>query len=69
MSPEITPMDPAQVLCSAARALGKFDLYGSPRGITLISTLEIEAMALLLASLGLRPLCPARLSHLTPALF
>lgn len=48
---------PAMVV-AAARALGKVDLYGSPRGISMISTAEIEAMACLLACFGLTPLPP-----------
>lgn len=50
--------DPAAMIVDAARALGKVDLHGAPRGITMITTDEIEAMALLLAALGLQPLLP-----------
>lgn len=52
------PIDPGQMITRAARALGKVDLYGVPRGVTMITTQEIEAMALLLAALGLTPLQP-----------
>lgn len=41
----------------AARGLGKVDLYG-PRGATLVSRDEIEAMAGALATLGLRAIHP-----------
>lgn len=58
MADKLTPADPAMTIILAARALGKVDMYGLPRGITMITTLEIEAMALLLASLGLTPLPP-----------
>jgi hypothetical protein len=41
----------------AARGVGKVDLYG-PRGATLVSRDEIEAMAGALAALGLRAIHP-----------
>lgn len=45
------------MLTLAARGVGKVDLHGS-RGATLVSRDEIEAMALVLALFGLRPLYP-----------
>ena len=41
----------------AARGMGKVDLHG-PRGATLVSRVEIEAMAGALAILGLRAIPP-----------
>lgn len=41
----------------AARGMGKVDLHG-PRGATLVSRDEIEAMAGALATLGLRAIHP-----------
>ena len=41
----------------AARGLGKVDTLG-PRGATLVSRDEVEAMAAMLAILGLRPIPP-----------
>lgn len=58
MSKTHTPIGGAMMILLAARGLGKVDLHGVPRGVTMISTEEIEAMALLLASLGLSPLQP-----------
>ena len=58
MADPLIPADPATTIVLAARALGKVDTYGLPRGITMITTLEIEAMALLLASFGLVPIQP-----------
>lgn len=51
-------IEPAAMIVASARALGKIDLHGSPRGVTMVTTTEIEAMALLLAALGLSPLPP-----------
>ena len=49
---------PAQdVLRHASTALGKVDHYG-PRGLTMVTFDEIEAMALLLAALGVVPTIP-----------
>jgi hypothetical protein len=45
------------ILILAARALGAIDRHG-PRGLTMISTDQIEAMALSLAMLGLMPIPP-----------
>lgn len=45
------------VLTRASAALGKVDLHGH-RGLTMLSIEEIEAMALLLAMLGLVPTPP-----------
>lgn len=53
----ITPMPAAEVLALASSALGKVDLYGR-RGVTMLSMDETEAMALLLAALGLKPTRP-----------
>lgn len=55
---KVLPVDLGEMITDAARALGKIDLYGSPRGVTMVTTDEIEAMALLLASLGLTALPP-----------
>lgn len=55
---KVLPVDLGEMIVDAARALGKVDLYGSPRGVTMVTTEEIEAMALLLACLGLRALPP-----------
>lgn len=49
--------DLAQMFGLAARGLGKVDLLG-PRGATLVSHDEIEAMAGALAVLGLRAIHP-----------
>lgn len=48
----ITPLPADDMLARASTALGKVDLYG-PRGLTMVSMAEIEAMALTLAALGL----------------
>ena len=45
------------ILARASTALGKVDLYGQ-RGVTMLSVHETEAMALLLAVLGLVPTRP-----------
>lgn len=42
----------------AAAALGKLDLYGLQRGVSMMSMLEIESMALLLTQMGLTPIYP-----------
>ena len=46
------PIDTNTMPERAARALGKVDHWG-PRGLTMLSTEEVEAMALTLAMLGL----------------
>lgn len=46
-----------QVLALASIAMGKIDLWGG-RGLTMVSVQEIEAMALLLAAIGLVPTRP-----------
>lgn len=56
-APQITPTSRIEMLTNASRALGKVDLYG-PRGVTMLSMEEIEAMALTLAALGLVPTPP-----------
>ncbi|SOC19601.1 hypothetical protein [Rhodobacter maris] len=54
-SPERLTND--ELMTRAARGLGKIDQHG-PRGVTLVSFEEIEAMAGLLACLGLVPIYP-----------
>lgn len=49
------------VLITAGRALGRIDLYG-PRGMTLLSMDEIEAMALALVILGLVAIPPHQIT-------
>lgn len=44
-----------EMLERSARALGRYDAWGR-RGLTMITADEIEAMACLLAALGLPPL-------------
>lgn len=51
------PLDRTTMLARASTALGTVDLYG-PRGVTMLSTDQIEAMALTLAALGLVPTPP-----------
>lgn len=46
-----------EIMARASRALGKVDQYGL-RGVTMLSVEETEAMALLLAILGLVPTRP-----------
>ena len=53
------PLSADMMLARASTALGKVDLYGA-RGVTMISTDEIEAMALTLATLGLVPTRPGK---------
>lgn len=52
-------LDMAVIMARASKALGKIDLYGQ-RGITMLSVHETEAMALLLAALGLVPTLPGK---------
>ena len=47
----------AEIIRLASTALGKVDLHGL-RGVTMLSVHETEAMALLLASMGLVPTSP-----------
>ena len=47
------------ILQRASTALGRVDLHGR-RGVTLLSVDQIEAMALLLALLGLIPTYPGK---------
>lgn len=61
-----TPMPSKQMLALASTALGKVDFYG-PRGLTMISVHEIEAMALTIAALGLVPTLPGNVAP--PAYF
>ena len=48
------------MMVRAATALGKLDLYGLQRGVSMISVLEIESMALLLTQMGLTPIYPGK---------
>lgn len=57
MAEPILPMTSASMMQAASRGLGKVDLHGR-RGVTMLSVDEAEAMALLLASLGLVPTPP-----------
>lgn len=57
MSKPTPPLAADLMLARASSAIGKVDLYGG-RGVTMISTDEAEAMALLLACLGLVPTRP-----------
>lgn len=52
MSGPIIRLAQEQMLARASSAIGKVDAY-ELRGVTMLSIEEIEAMALLLASLGL----------------
>lgn len=58
MPADPTRIAPEDMILRAARGLGKIDMHGSPRGVTLVSTAEIEAMACLLATFGLTPIRP-----------
>lgn len=49
---EVLPRPSSDILRQASSAIGKIDLWGR-RGVTMVSADEIEAMALLLAALGL----------------
>jgi hypothetical protein len=51
-----------ELMTRAARGLGKVDRHG-PRGVTLVSFEEIEAMAGLLAVMGLVPIYPGAQPH------
>jgi hypothetical protein len=53
------PLSMQQILSRASSGLGKVDLWGR-RGVTMLSMDEAEAMALLLASLGLVPTKPGQ---------
>ena len=57
--PAPAQMATPDILCRASTALGKVDLYGA-RGVTMLSVDETEAMALLLALLGLVPTLPGQ---------
>lgn len=48
----------AEMMARAARAVGVIDLWASPRGATLVSVDDIEAMAGALVALGLTPIHP-----------
>jgi hypothetical protein len=58
-APATLPLPAPEVLARASRALGKVDLWGR-RGVTMLSTDECEAMALLLAAMGLVPTAPGK---------
>ncbi len=57
MAERVVSIVSATMLKLASRGLGKVDLHGR-RGVTMLSIDESEAMALLLASLGLVPTPP-----------
>lgn len=59
MTEPVKPFAQREMLEAASRGLGKIDLWG-PRGATLVSMDEIEAMACVLALLGLVPTEPGR---------
>lgn len=54
---EVNPRPAREVLRLASSALGKVDLWGR-RGVTMVSADECEAMAILLAALGLVSTAP-----------
>ncbi len=54
---QITALPENEIIARASEALGKVDLWGI-RGVTMLSVDETEAMALLLARLGLVPTPP-----------
>lgn len=56
---EVEPITERIMLERAARALGKIDHWGA-RGLTMVTTEELEAMALTLASFGLVAVAPGR---------
>lgn len=58
MASDPVRIDAATLIVRAARGLGKVDVYGNPRGVTLVTSQEIDAMALLLAIFGLTPIPP-----------
>lgn len=49
----------SELLKRASRAMGKIDLHGR-RGVSLVSIDETEAMAIVLATLGLVPTIPGQ---------
>ncbi|WP_054006422.1 hypothetical protein [Cypionkella psychrotolerans] len=57
MSLPVQTLPAAAILARASAAIGKVDLWGK-RGVTMLSVDETEAMALLLAPLGLAPTKP-----------
>lgn len=54
---EVPKLPLPNILIRASTAIGKVDLWGK-RGVTMLSLDETEAMALLLAVLGLAPTKP-----------
>lgn len=56
---DVPPLRPRDVLTRASTAVGKVDLYGR-RGVTMLSCDECEAMAVLLAILGIVPTVPGQ---------
>lgn len=65
MNAPVAPLAMPQILIRASRALGKIDQYGA-RGVSMLSSDEVEAMALLLAVLGL---VPTRMGEMPPETF
>ena len=59
MSNSISPLPASTMLALASAALGKVDLWGR-RGVTMLSIDECEAMAVLLAALGLIATAPGK---------
>jgi len=59
MTGKVSPIAPLDMLARASCGLGKVDLHGR-RGVTMLSIDEAEAMALLLAQLGLVPTLPGQ---------
>lgn len=57
MSDNIERWSSAEMMLHAARGAGKIDLWGA-RGWTLVSALEIDAMACALVVFGLEPIRP-----------
>lgn len=55
--PDFAPIPTEALYERARRGLGKVDHYGK-RGIVQVSAAEIEAMACLLAAMGLAPIPP-----------
>lgn len=53
------PFTEADAVSLARNAVGKVDRLG-PRGVTLVTALEIEAMAVVLACLGITPQIPEK---------
>lgn len=54
---KVDPISERDMVIRAGRGLGKIDLWGL-RGATMLTLEEVEAMALCLAALGLKPIGP-----------